>query len=48
MNFKGIKKYRGFVAGIATASVLFLFIQAKNADSYFEISKNLDIFTNIF
>lgn len=43
-----MKKYRGFVAGISMASVLFLFIQAKNTDSYFEISKNLDIFTNIF
>jgi len=26
----------------------FLFIQAKNADSYFEISKNLEIFTTLF
>lgn len=35
------------LGAIATFSLLF-FIQAKNADSYFEISKNLDIFTSIF
>ncbi len=48
MNINKIKKYRGFIAGIMTASVLFLFVRAKSVDSYFEISKNLDIFTNIF
>lgn len=42
------KKYKGFIAGVATASVLLLFIQAKTTDSYFEISKNLDIYTTIF
>jgi len=43
-----MKKYRGFAAGVVTTGALLLFIQAKPVDSYFEISKNLDIFTNIF
>ncbi len=42
-----IHKYRGFVAGIALATVSFVFIQARNTDSYFEISKNLDIFNTV-
>jgi carboxyl-terminal processing protease len=39
---------RAFLAGaLLTGSALF-FIQARTADPYFEISKNLDIYTNIF
>ncbi len=45
---KYIKKFKGFGLGIATAGILMFFIQAKNADSYFEVSKNLDIFTTLF
>ncbi len=33
---------------MALASSAFLFIQGKEIDSYFEISKNLDLFTSIF
>ncbi|MBS1772914.1 MAG: S41 family peptidase [Bacteroidetes bacterium] len=45
---KRIKKFRGFIFGFALAATAFCFIQAKNADSYFEISKNLDIYTTLF
>lgn len=45
---KYIKNFRGFIFGAATTIVFALFIQAKNSDSYFEISKNLDIFTSLF
>ncbi|MCB9047768.1 MAG: S41 family peptidase [Chitinophagales bacterium] len=40
-------KSKGFVAGVALAGVFFIFIQARNTDSYFEISKNLDIFNTV-
>jgi len=43
-----ISKARGFVAGVLVAGVFFLFVQAKTNDSYFEISKNLDIFATLF
>lgn len=42
------KEGRGFLAGILIMAGLSLFIQAKNSDSYFEISKNLDIFATLF
>lgn len=45
---KKIGKARGFIAGILVAGTCFLFIQAKTSDSYFEISKNLDIFATLF
>lgn len=45
---KIIHKSKGLLAGIALTTSLFVFIQAKNADSYFEISKNLDIFNALF
>lgn len=41
------RKSKGFVAGVALAGVFFAFIQARTADSYFEISKNLDIFNSV-
>jgi carboxyl-terminal processing protease len=43
-----IKKSRGFIAGVALSAVAFFFIRAKTTDPYFEISKNLDIYTNLF
>lgn len=42
---KGIKS---FMSGAALSLTLILCIQATTTDSYFEISKNLDIFNNIF
>ena len=43
-----LNKFKGFIAGIGVAAAFFVFIQAKNADSYFEISKNLDVFNALF
>jgi len=45
---KKIKKARGFLAGVILSATAFFFIHAKSNDSYFEISKNLDIYTNLF
>lgn len=45
---KRFKKTRGFFAGILLASVAFFFIRARTSDPYFEISKNLDIYANLF
>lgn len=39
---------KGFLAGIGLSVSAMLFIQAQKQDSYFEISKNLDIYTSIF
>jgi len=46
MNF--MKKYRGFLAGIVLTATVFCFIRAKSNDSYFEVSKNLDIYATLF
>lgn len=43
-----VKKAKGFIAGVALTAVVFLFIKAKTSDSYFEVSKNLEIFATIF
>jgi len=44
-----IKKARGFIAGIIISATVFFFIHAKTADDpYFEISKNLDIYADLF
>lgn len=43
-----LKKSKGFFAGAGIAGVLFLFINASKTDSYFEISKNLDIYATLF
>ena len=46
-----LKKFRkagGFVAGVLITATAFLFIRATPGDPYFEISKNLDIYTNLF
>ena len=48
MVFKKIKNARGFIAGVAVAATAFFFIHAKSSDRYFEISKNLDIYANLF
>lgn len=45
---KIIHKSKGILAGVVLTTSFFVFIQAKNADSYFEISKNLDIFNALF
>jgi len=46
--FGRIAKYKGFLVGAILMGSVGLFIQAKNTDSYFEISKNLDIFATLF
>jgi carboxyl-terminal processing protease len=43
-----IKKGKGFIAGVMLTAAAFLFIHATTSDPYFEISKNLDIYANIF
>lgn len=45
---KKLGKVKGFAAGVLLTAVLGLFIQAKTSDSYFEVSKNLDIYATIF
>ncbi|OSZ82331.1 hypothetical protein CAP35_03425 [Chitinophagaceae bacterium IBVUCB1] len=45
---KMTNKTKGFVAGVGLSVTAMLFIQAQKQDSYFEISKNLDIYTSIF
>lgn len=35
------------MAGVALTAISFVFIQARNTDSYFEVSKNLDIFNSV-
>jgi len=39
---------KSFFLGAAVVGGISLFIQAKNADSYFELSKNMEVFANIF
>jgi carboxyl-terminal processing protease len=48
IEFRKIKKARGFLAGAALSATAFFFIHARTNDPYFEISKNLDIYTNLF
>ncbi|PQJ12052.1 peptidase S41 [Flavipsychrobacter stenotrophus] len=46
---KKLTKANGFIAGAALSATAFFFIHARSADDpYFEISKNLDIYTNLF
>ncbi len=46
---KKIANAKGFIAGAALSATAFFFIHARSADDpYFEISKNLDIYTNLF
>lgn len=44
---KPLKKYTAFISGVLLTVVCITFIQAKRTDSYFEVSKNLDIFSAI-
>jgi carboxyl-terminal processing protease len=46
--FQRLKRAGGFAAGVSCSAILFLFIQGKSPDSYFEVSKNLDIFASLF
>jgi C-terminal peptidase prc len=46
--FKKMNKTKGFLAGVALSGTAFFFIHAKSNDPYFEISKNLDIYSNLF
>ena len=49
MKLPGKLKHTGaFIAGSLITIVAVLFIQARASDPYFEISKNLDIYTNLF
>ncbi len=43
-----LRRSGSFLAGVISMTVLCLFIQGKSPDSYFEISKNLDIFASVF
>lgn len=45
---KKLNRYKGFAAGALLSAAAFLFIHAKANDPYFEISKNLDIYVNLF
>lgn len=42
------RKSGKFLAGAVVAFVIMLMIQAKEPDSYFEISKNMEVFTSLF
>ena len=43
-----LKKNKGFLSGVGLMTIVILFIQARPVDSYFEVSKNLEIFANLF
>jgi carboxyl-terminal processing protease len=43
-----LKQSRKFLLGIALGVVIMLFVRAKEADPFFEISKNLEVFTTLF
>lgn len=46
--FNKLKKAKGFLAGVLVSAIAFFFIHATTTDPYFEISKNLDIYSNLF
>ena len=48
MPMNKIRGFRGFVAGAALTATAALFIHGRAEDPYFEISKNLDIYNNLF
>lgn len=50
MNIKMKNKsaWKPFLLGAALVGGVSVFIQAKTADSYFELSKNMEVFANIF
>ncbi|MCW3120577.1 MAG: carboxyl-terminal protease [Flavipsychrobacter sp.] len=43
-----LKRSGGFLAGVALTATAFFFIHGKTSDPYFEISKNLDIYADLF
>lgn len=45
---KKFNKTKGFLAGVLLSATAFFFIHARTNDPYFEISKNLDIYANLF
>lgn len=45
-NYKN--NIKSFLFGASIVACLSLFIQAKTSDSYFELSKNMEVFANIF
>lgn len=45
---KRVISFRGFLAGSLLAGSAVFFINAARPDAYFEISKNLDIYANLF
>ena len=45
---KKFKAARAFLAGVILSATAFFFIHARTNDPYFEISKNLDIYANLF
>jgi carboxyl-terminal processing protease len=47
-KIRGVKNAKGFFLGAATVATMSLCIQAGTPDSYFEISKNLDIYATLF
>ncbi len=47
-RFRNKISARGFLAGMLLSATAFFFIRASTTDPYFEISKNLDIYTNLF
>src|SRR4051794_17544874 len=46
--FKIIKKYKGFLTGVMLTATAVFCIHARATDPYFEISKNLDIYSSLF
>jgi carboxyl-terminal processing protease len=53
MFLQKLKRSRGFLAGVALSGIVFLFVRAKDNDqkddnSYFDVSKNLDIYSTLF
>ena len=47
-NPKYKNSVKSFLFGAAVVGGISFFIQAKNADTYFELSKNMEVFANIF
>jgi len=48
IHFRKRPKLVTFLAGAGCAALFFLFVRATSTDPYFEITKNIDIYTNLF
>ena len=46
--FQRLGRWKGFAAGALITGTAAFFIQGKTSDSYFEVSKNMDIFATLF